>query len=72
MTTRELKQRIMAGDEADLVTARDVARVSLLSVKAIRNHISKGALPAHRIGPSQRVVRIRCSDAKTYIYGSGR
>lgn len=51
----------------EMFTMGEVASILGVSRKLIRTWISEGALPAIRLGPGQRLVRIRCRDLEEFI-----
>ena len=50
-----------------LFTTAEVASICGVSRKLVSQWIRDGALPAIRLGPSQRLVRIRQGDLETFL-----
>ncbi|MBB1492703.1 helix-turn-helix domain-containing protein [Paracoccus sp. MC1854] len=55
--------------ERQLLTVRDVARLDGVSEKTVRRAIQVGLLPALRIGPGQRLLRIHPAAHAAYRTG---
>jgi excisionase family DNA binding protein len=51
----------------DLFTATEAAAILGVSIKLVRTWIKEGALPATRLGPGQRLYRIRRADLEAFI-----
>jgi excisionase family DNA binding protein len=54
-----------------LVLTRDeVAKILRVSVATVDREIAEGRLPALRIGPGRRLVRVRRDDLATWLHRS--
>ena len=63
----ELTKTNVTHSSLELFTVAECAAILNVSRKLIGNWIREGALPAVRLGPGQRLIRIRKQDLEHFI-----
>lgn len=62
-----LDQKTGVPNSLDLYTVAEIAVILSVSRKSVFTWISQGLLPAIRLGPGQRLLRIRRNDLEDFI-----
>jgi excisionase family DNA binding protein len=63
----QTEKPIIASRALDLLTLAETAAVLKVSRKAVSVWVNQGALPAVRLGPGKRLIRIRRTDLEDFI-----
>jgi excisionase family DNA binding protein len=61
------KKLIESSPTFELLTLAETAAILKVSRKAVSTWIHQGALPAVRLGPGKRLIRVRTSDLEDFI-----
>ena len=67
MSDNRCKKLIEFSPTFELLTLAETAAILKVSRKAVSTWIHQGALPAVRLGPGKRLIRIRTSDLEDFI-----
>ena len=67
MSDNRSKKLIEFAPTFELLTLAETAAVLKVSRKAVSTWIHQGALPAVRLGPGKRLIRVRTSDLEDFI-----
>jgi excisionase family DNA binding protein len=67
MHDEETDKRINMPSTLELFTVAETAAILGVSRKSVSNWIHEGALPAVRLGPGQRLLRIRRTDLEAFV-----
>jgi excisionase family DNA binding protein len=60
-------QKPIAISPTDFLTLAETAAILKVSRKTVSGWIDRGALPAIRLGPGKRLIRIRQEDLESFI-----
>ena len=63
----QTEKPIVTSPVLDLLTMAETAAVLKVSRKAVSVWVNQGALPAVRLGPGKRLIRIRRTDLEDFI-----